>query len=35
MPERLVTPVDFTDADEHVALRAAVAAVTKSFGGAY
>jgi alkylation response protein AidB-like acyl-CoA dehydrogenase len=35
MPERQVTPVDFTDADEHVALRAAVAAVTKSFGGTY
>jgi alkylation response protein AidB-like acyl-CoA dehydrogenase len=30
-----VTLVDFTDADEHVALRAAVAAVTAPFGGAY
>jgi len=30
-----VTRVDFTDADEHVALRAAVAAVTAPFGGAY
>jgi alkylation response protein AidB-like acyl-CoA dehydrogenase len=30
-----VTLVDFTDADEHVALRAAVAAVTAPFGGVY
>jgi alkylation response protein AidB-like acyl-CoA dehydrogenase len=30
-----VTPVDFADTDEHAALRAAVAAVTRPFGGAY
>jgi alkylation response protein AidB-like acyl-CoA dehydrogenase len=30
-----VTPVDFADTDELVALRAAVAAVTKPFGGTY
>jgi alkylation response protein AidB-like acyl-CoA dehydrogenase len=30
-----VTPVDFADTEEHAALRAAVAAVTRPFGGAY
>ena len=29
------TPVDFAETDEHAALRAAVAAVTRPFGGAY
>jgi alkylation response protein AidB-like acyl-CoA dehydrogenase len=30
-----VAPVDFADTDEHAALRAAVAAVTRPFGGTY
>ncbi|HMG65520.1 MAG TPA: acyl-CoA dehydrogenase family protein, partial [Streptosporangiaceae bacterium] len=30
-----MTPVDFADTEEHAALRAAVAAVTRPFGGAY
>jgi alkylation response protein AidB-like acyl-CoA dehydrogenase len=30
-----VTPVDFAETDEHAALRAAVAAVTRPFGGTY
>ena len=30
-----MTPVDFADTDEHAALREAVAAVTRRFGGAY
>jgi alkylation response protein AidB-like acyl-CoA dehydrogenase len=30
-----VTPVDFAETDEHAALRAAVAAITRPFGGTY
>ena len=33
--QRQMIPVDFTDTDEHRALREAVAAVTAPFGGAY